>query len=83
MAGIINAGAAPISKPGASDAAAQSDEPMRLATLPAGAHQVYEFWKSNLRPSGLKFTGHIINYPGGKPGDVGLFFSCPKDSMDL
>ena len=56
MAGIINAGAPPISKKGASDAADQSDEPVRLATLPAGAHQVYEFWKSN--PEAERFQVH-------------------------
>ena len=26
----------------------------------------------------LRVTARIINYPGGKPGDVGLFFTWPK-----
>ncbi len=80
---VINAGAPPISKPSAAEAAARSDEPEWLATLPAGVHQVYEYWKSNLKPGGFRFTARIINYPDGKPGDVGLFFSWPKDSTEL
>ena len=31
---------------------------------------------------GFKFQARIINYPGGKPGDVGLFFAWPKDSLE-
>jgi hypothetical protein len=77
---VINAGAPPISRP---SAAAQSDEPEWLATLPAGVRQVYEFWKVNLKPGGFKFIARVINYPGGKPGDVGLFFAWPKDNTEL
>jgi hypothetical protein len=80
---VINAGAPPISRPSAADAAARSDEPEWLATLPPGVHQVYEYWKNNLKPGGFRFTARIINYPDGKPGDVGLFFSWPKDSTEL
>ena len=49
-------------------------------TLPSGVHQVFDYWKANLKPGGFKFEARIINYPGGMPGDVGLFFSWPKDS---
>jgi len=73
---VINAGAPPINKP---DAA--SDEPDWLATMPAGVRQVYEYWKLHLRPGGFKFNARIINYPGGMPGDIGLFFSWPKDDQ--
>lgn len=72
---IINAGAPPINKP----TTTAVDEPEWLATLPAGARQVYDYWKANLQPGGFKFIAQIINYPGGKPGDVGLFFSWPKE----
>ena len=65
-----------------SEAAAQADEPEWLATLPAGVHQVYEFWKTNLKPGGFGFSARIINYPGGMPGDVGLFFSWPKSALE-
>ena len=49
-------------------------------TLPSGVHQVYDFWKANLKPGGFGFAARIINYPGGQPGDVGLFFSWPKSA---
>jgi hypothetical protein len=79
---IINAGAPPINKPSKEEAARQADEPDWLATLPAGVRQVFEFWKTDLKPGGFKFGARIINYPGGKPGDVGLFFSWPKSALE-
>jgi hypothetical protein len=79
---IINAGAPPINKPSKEEAARQADEPDWLLTLPAGVHQVYDFWKANLRPGGFGFAARIINYPGGQPGDVGLFFSWPKNALE-
>ena len=79
---IINAGAPPINKPSQAELAARSDEPEWLATLPAGVHQVYDYWKTNLKPGGFGFGARIINYPGGMPGDVGLFFSWPKSSLE-
>ncbi len=79
---VINAGAPPISKPSEADVAARSDEPEWLGTLPAGARKVYDYWKANLQPGGFKFVARIIDFPGGKPGDVGLFFTWPKDSME-
>ena len=42
---IINAGVPPINKPSKEESARQADEPEWLMTLPAGVHQVYEFWK--------------------------------------
>jgi hypothetical protein len=78
---ITNAGRAPIVKSGPDGAAAER-EPEWLATLPAGARQVYDYWRANLKPGGFSFTARIINYPGGMPGDVGLFFSWPKSAME-
>ncbi len=79
---IINAGAPPINKPSKEEAARQADEPGWLMTLPSGVHQVYDFWKANLKPGGFGFAARIINYPGGQPGDVGLFFSWPKSGLE-
>jgi hypothetical protein len=79
---IINAGAPPIVKPSKEEAAKLAEEPEWLATLPAGAHQVYDYWKNNLKPGGFQFTARIINFPGGMPGDVGLFFSWPKSALE-
>lgn len=76
---IINAGAPPINKPSKAEAARLRDaDPEWLATLPRGARPVYEYWKSVMRPAGFQLTVRIINFPGGKPGDVGMFFSWPK-----
>jgi hypothetical protein len=79
---IINAGVPPINKPTKEELAARSDEPDWLGTLPAGVHQVYNYWKTNLRAGGFAFSARIISYPGGKPGDVGLFFTWPKSALD-
>lgn len=79
---IINAGAPPINKPSKEAAAKLAEKPEWLMTLPAGVRQVYDFWKENLKAGGFKFGARIINYPGGKPGDVGLFFSWPKSALD-
>ena len=80
---IINAGVPPINKPSTKDLAARLDEPEWLPTLPAGVHQVYDYWKNNLKPGGFGFSARIINYPGGVPGDVGLFFTWPKSALEV
>ncbi len=77
---IINAGAPPINKP--SRDAPPPEEPEWLATLPRGARLVYQYWRDNLKPGGFRFSARIINYPDGKPGDVGLFFAWPKDTLE-
>ena len=79
---IINAGRPPIVKPNKEEEAKRSEEPEWLATLPAGVRQVYNYWSDNLKPGGFEFTARIINYPGGMPGDVGLFFSWPKSASE-
>jgi hypothetical protein len=77
---IINAGVPPINKPSKEEVVRQAEQPDWLLTLPSGVHQVFDYWKANLKPGGFKFEARIINYPGGMPGDVGLFFSWPKHS---
>ena len=79
---IINAGAPPINKMSKEELARRADEPEWLGMLPAGARLVHKYWKDNLRAGGFKFEARIINYPGGMPGDVGLFFAWPKDSLE-
>lgn len=74
---IANAGAPPIVKP--DKHAPKPEVPEWIDTLPKGVRVVYEYWKKNMEPGGFKFSARIINFPGGKPGDVGLFFSWPKD----
>jgi hypothetical protein len=80
---IINAGAPPINKPSKKEAEAMKEAgPEWLATLPAGARPVYDYWKAEMQPGGFQLSVRIINYPGGKPGDVGMFFSWPKSGFE-
>ena len=57
-------------------------DPAWLATLPRGVLTMYDYWKANLRPGGFGFSARIINYPDGKPGDVGLFLSWPRAAVE-
>lgn len=75
---VTNASAPPITK---RDKGEDPDEPDWLATMPKGARLVYDYWKANLKPGGFKFNARVINYPGGMPGDIGLFFSWPKGGV--
>jgi hypothetical protein len=77
---IVNAGAPPINKPNKD--VPQPSEPEWLSTLPKGARPIYQYWKQHLQLGGFTFTARIINYPDGKPGDVGLFFGWPKSAME-
>jgi len=77
---INNADVPPINKPASR---APDADPEWLATTPKGVKVVYDFWKQNLRPGGFKFGARVISYPGGMPGEVGLFLSWPKDTADL
>jgi hypothetical protein len=79
---IANADIPPINKPAPGAIPVDGGEPEWLATLPRGAREVYKYWKANLKPGGFGFSARIINYPGGMPGDVGLFFSWPKSAAE-
>ena len=72
---ISNAAEPPINAPKPNGG---EEEPEWLATLPAGLRSIYGLWKEQLKPGGFSFGARIVNFPGGKPGDVGLFFSWPK-----
>jgi hypothetical protein len=48
-------------------------------TLPGAARRVYEFWRDDLRPRGFLFSARVVSYPDGMPGEVGVFFSWPKE----
>lgn len=43
-------------------------------TLIGVPRQVYECWHDRLKPLGYRMTAMIVDFPGGMPGDVGLFF---------
>jgi len=44
-------------------------------TLTGVPKEIYEFWKRQLKPRGYHLRYEIIDYPGGMPGDVGIFLS--------
>jgi hypothetical protein len=42
-------------------------------TLTGFAKRAYDFGHKELAPRGYKFRAQILDFPGGMPGDVGLF----------
>jgi hypothetical protein len=42
-------------------------------TLQGEAADVYTRWQTSLRPHGFSLSAQVLGFPGGKPGDVGLF----------
>ncbi len=73
---ISNAGEPPLNAP--RDESSVEQPPEWVSTLPAGLRPIYDEWKQRLKPGGFGLGARIINFPGGKPGDVGLFFIWPK-----
>lgn len=43
------------------------------ATLQGYAAEAYGFFVTNLQPLGYRLRAEILSYPGGMPGDVGLY----------
>ncbi|MCR6632833.1 MAG: hypothetical protein NVV74_23860 [Magnetospirillum sp.] len=50
----------------------ESDWPRTLVGVPA---QIYEIWDQKLRARGFKLKAYVVDFPGGKPGDIGMFLS--------
>ena len=50
-------------------------------TLPGVMHKIYEWWETELAPGGFTFSARVIDFPGGMPGDVGIFTGWPQ-SLD-
>jgi hypothetical protein len=42
-------------------------------TLRGEAAEIYQRWHLTLRPLGFNLSAQVLEFPGGKPGDVGLF----------
>ena len=53
--------------------AINSFEPDWPKSLSGFARRAYEFWQKELEPQGYKLRAQIMDFPGGMPGDVGLF----------
>jgi hypothetical protein len=48
-------------------------EPDWPASLEGFAKKAYEYYMAELKPLGFKLTAQILDYPGGMPGDIGLY----------
>jgi multidrug efflux pump subunit AcrA (membrane-fusion protein) len=44
-------------------------------TLQGKARQVYELWRERLREKGYRLHARVENFPGGMPGNVGVYLS--------
>jgi hypothetical protein len=53
--------------------AINSFEPDWPKTLTGAAKKGHEFYEKELAPIGYKVRAQIMDFPGGMPGDVGLF----------
>ena len=42
-------------------------------SLEGFAKKAYEFYQKELRPHGYKLHAQVIDFPGGVPGEIGLF----------
>jgi len=50
-------------------------EPGWESTLTGIPKDMYQFWHDHLRPLGYKAHFQMIDFPGGMPGDIGIFLS--------
>jgi CBS domain-containing protein len=46
-------------------------------TLRGEAADLYMRWQRELQPQGFGIAARVLNYPGGKPGDIGLYLTWP------
>jgi hypothetical protein len=53
--------------------AINSFEPNWPESLSGFAKRAHEFWQKELEPKGYKVRAQIMDFPGGMPGDVGVF----------
>jgi hypothetical protein len=52
-----------------------NDDPQWVDTLDGFAKRAYSHFITHMQPLGYKLRARILDYPGGKPGDVGLYVS--------
>lgn len=49
-----------------------SAQPDWGSTLQGRPADIYRFWEKELRPRGFRIVAQVLEFPKGKPGDVGL-----------
>ena len=52
------------------------------STLRAEAAETYLRWERDLKPRGFRLTASVTDFPGGMPGDIGMYLNW-GDSADL
>jgi len=50
-------------------------EPGWPGTLRGEAAEIYLRWERDLRPNGFRFAARVLDFPGGMPGDIGVFLT--------
>ena len=55
--------------------AINNGDPSWPETLVGFAQRAYEFYKTELQPHGYRLRAEILDFPGGKPGEVGITLS--------
>jgi uncharacterized membrane protein len=58
--------------------AINNSEPEWPESLTGQPRALYEYYQSVLRPAGYHIRATILNFPGGIPGDAGLFLSWAR-----
>jgi hypothetical protein len=59
--------------------AINQQEPGWEKTLTGLPKELFEFWKKFMQPRGYRVKFQIVDWPGGKPGDIGVTLSWGKD----
>ena len=60
---------------GDSGRAVNAGAPNWPATLRGEASEIYVRWERDLRPHGFRLGARVLEFPGGMPGDIGLFLT--------
>jgi len=53
--------------------AINAEQPGWPQTLRGEAAELYLRWERDLKPQGFPITARVLDFPGGMPGDIGLF----------
>ncbi len=48
-------------------------EPSWPSTLRGEAAEIYLRWESDMKPHGFRLVAKVLDFPGGMPGDIGMF----------
>jgi hypothetical protein len=53
-------------------------EPDWPDSLEGFSKKAYQYFQSELKPLGYRLTAQVLDYPGGVPGNIGLYLSWGK-----